>query len=179
MCATSDQKKTNFRILKNMLCKVGISNSLWSRTVYVTIFKVIFAYNRQSNWVQTIGRKFTRIHDISKQIEQRARIGKIFARWHLAIAITIVYLNTKSITWPLAEITNFSSRVQNISLVCSAYAVKFFSTLTKRNSVSPRGCHTPSICTSWNFRYFFHLSCLPLGRIFPSKMKLHFLLCEM
>ena len=28
------------------------------------------------------------IHDISKQTEQRARIGKIFARWHLAIAIT-------------------------------------------------------------------------------------------
>ena len=28
------------------------------------------------------------IHDISKQIAQRARIGKIFARWHLAIAMT-------------------------------------------------------------------------------------------
>ena len=28
------------------------------------------------------------IHDISKQIEQGARIGKIFARWHLAIVIT-------------------------------------------------------------------------------------------
>ena len=27
-------------------------------------------------------------YDISKQIQQRARIGKIFARWHLAIAIT-------------------------------------------------------------------------------------------
>ena len=26
--------------------------------------------------------------NISKQIEQRARIGKIFARWHFAIAIT-------------------------------------------------------------------------------------------
>ena len=25
---------------------------------------------------------------MSKQIEQRARIGKIFARWHLTIAIT-------------------------------------------------------------------------------------------
>ena len=25
---------------------------------------------------------------ISKQIQQRARIGKIFARWHLAIATT-------------------------------------------------------------------------------------------
>ena len=30
----------------------------------------------------------TVFHDISKQIQQRARIGKIFARWHLAIAIT-------------------------------------------------------------------------------------------
>ena len=33
----------------------------------------------------------TVIHDISKQIEQRARTGKIFARWHLAIAITSVF----------------------------------------------------------------------------------------
>ena len=30
----------------------------------------------------------TIIHDISKQIEQRTHIGKIFARWYLAIAIT-------------------------------------------------------------------------------------------
>ena len=28
------------------------------------------------------------IHDFSKQIKQRTRIGKIFARWHLVIAIT-------------------------------------------------------------------------------------------
>ena len=34
------------------------------------------------------------IHDISKQIEQRARIEKIFARWHLAIAITSEYLQS-------------------------------------------------------------------------------------
>ena len=27
------------------------------------------------------------VHDNSKQIEQRERIGKIFARWHLAIAM--------------------------------------------------------------------------------------------
>ena len=27
---------------------------------------------------------------ISKQTEQRARIGKIFARWHLVIAITSI-----------------------------------------------------------------------------------------
>ena len=30
----------------------------------------------------------TVIHDFSKQIKQRTRIGKIFARWHLVIAIT-------------------------------------------------------------------------------------------
>ena len=33
------------------------------------------------------------IHDISKQIEERVRIGKILARWHLqhvAIAITSI-----------------------------------------------------------------------------------------
>ena len=30
----------------------------------------------------------TVIHDISKQTEQRMHIGKIFAHWHLAIAIT-------------------------------------------------------------------------------------------
>ena len=30
----------------------------------------------------------TVIHDISKQIKHRARISKIFARWHLAIAVT-------------------------------------------------------------------------------------------
>ena len=30
----------------------------------------------------------TVFHDISKQIQQRARIGKIFACWHLAIALT-------------------------------------------------------------------------------------------
>ena len=29
-----------------------------------------------------------KIHAISKQIERRARMGKIFARWHLAIGIT-------------------------------------------------------------------------------------------
>ena len=27
-------------------------------------------------------------HDISKQTQKRARVGKIFARWHLVIAIT-------------------------------------------------------------------------------------------
>ena len=44
-----------------------------------------FQYNRiGSSYFSSI----TLFHDISKQIQQRARIGKIFARWHLAIAIT-------------------------------------------------------------------------------------------
>ena len=33
----------------------------------------------------------TVFHDISKQIQQRSCIGKIFARWHLVIAITSYY----------------------------------------------------------------------------------------
>ena len=33
----------------------------------------------------------TVFHDISKQIQQPARTGKIFARWHLAIAIICNY----------------------------------------------------------------------------------------
>ena len=35
----------------------------------------------------------TVFYDISKQIQQRARIGKIFARWHLAIAITSIFIS--------------------------------------------------------------------------------------
>ena len=50
------------------------------------------------------------IHDISKQIKQRAHIGKIFARWHIAIAIT-------SITFKIAETlildVNFFSALAN------------------------------------------------------------------
>ena len=42
----------------------------------------------QSNRVQTVFRKLS---DISKQIKQRARVGKIFGRWNLAIAITSNY----------------------------------------------------------------------------------------
>ena len=43
----------------------------------------------------------TVFHDTSKQIQQRARIGKIFARWHLAaIAITSLYGKT----WPAHSI---------------------------------------------------------------------------
>ena len=34
----------------------------------------------------------TLFHDLSKQIQQLARIGKIFARWYLAIAITSIII---------------------------------------------------------------------------------------
>ena len=36
--------------------------------------------------------KITVIHDISKQIEQHTRIGKIFARWHFAISTTSIMI---------------------------------------------------------------------------------------
>ena len=51
-----------------------------------TIFKVIFA-----NAIELSSIYFSSIivfHDISKQNQQLARIRKIFARWHLVIAIT-------------------------------------------------------------------------------------------
>ena len=51
-----------------------------------TIFKVIFAYAFELSSIY-----FSSIavfQDIPKQIQQRANIGKIFARWHLAIAVT-------------------------------------------------------------------------------------------
>ena len=38
----------------------------------------LYAIELSSNCFSEI----TVIHDISKQIEQRARVGKIFARWH-------------------------------------------------------------------------------------------------
>ena len=45
------------------------------------------------------------IHDISKQIEQRARTGKIFGLWHLAIAIIseCIFLIALKITTILSE----------------------------------------------------------------------------
>ena len=56
------------------------------------IFKVMFAlYTIELSSVY-FSSTITVFHDISKQIQQRARIGKIFARWHLAIAITSVKL---------------------------------------------------------------------------------------
>ena len=45
-------------------------------------------FSMQSNYVQSIFSLITVFYDISKQIQQRQRIGKIFASWHLAIAIT-------------------------------------------------------------------------------------------
>ena len=59
-----------FNISKNMLCEVGISNSLCGRTVYFAIFKVNFAYA-----VELSSTNFSLImviYDIYKQIEQRA-----------------------------------------------------------------------------------------------------------
>ena len=41
----------------------------------------------------------TVICDISKQIEQRVRIGKIFATWHLALAMTVVLDNVNFLHW--------------------------------------------------------------------------------
>ena len=68
-----------------MPCKVGISKSLCSRTAFTLFFKVIFPYaiELSSSYFSHI----TVIRDLSKKIEQRACIGKIFARWHLPIAI--------------------------------------------------------------------------------------------
>ena len=60
--------------------RVGVCVPLASRLHY-------FRYNRIKFNL------FTVFHGISKQIQQRARVGKIFARWHLAIAITSSNLN--------------------------------------------------------------------------------------
>ena len=54
-----------------------------------TIFKVIFSYAIELSSIYFS--EIAVIHDISKQIEQHVHIGKIFARWHLAIAITSIY----------------------------------------------------------------------------------------
>ena len=45
-------------------------------------------FSMQSNHLNIYFSSVTVFHDISKQVQQRTRIGKIFARWHLAIAIT-------------------------------------------------------------------------------------------
>ena len=53
----------------------------------------------------------TVFHDTSKQIQQRASIGKIFARWHLAaIAITSLYGKT----WPAHSIATQVTEINNI-----------------------------------------------------------------
>ena len=44
-------------------------------------------------WSSIYFSAITVFHDISKHIRQGARIGKIFARWHLAIATTSVMHN--------------------------------------------------------------------------------------
>ena len=50
---------------------------------------VIFAYAIDLSSI--FYSKITVIHDTSRQIKQRSHIGKIFALWHLAIAITSKY----------------------------------------------------------------------------------------
>ena len=45
----------------------------------------------------------TVFHDISKQIQQRGRIGEIFSRWHLAIAIAVA----SSIFFPVILVYRF------------------------------------------------------------------------
>ena len=60
------------------------------------IFTLIFAYAIELSSIY-----FSSIpvfQDISKKIQQRVRIGKIFARWHLAIATT-----NKCIYWGCVE----------------------------------------------------------------------------
>ena len=86
MTSATQDKNTNFNISKNKLCKVGVSGSIGNRAVQFTNFLVIFAYAIKLS--SSYFRKLRVIHDISKQIEQRSRIGKVFACWHLAIAIT-------------------------------------------------------------------------------------------
>ena len=54
-----------------------------------TTFKVIFAYAIELSSIYYS--KITVIHDISEQIKQRVHIGTVFARWHLAMAITCKY----------------------------------------------------------------------------------------
>ena len=50
-------------------------------------FRIIFRLKNNKKFQITV------ILDISKQIEQRTRMGKIFARWYLAIALTSLYLS--------------------------------------------------------------------------------------
>ena len=62
---------------KNMLCKVGISDSLCSRTVSLTIFKAIFAYAIELSSHFFVVNYGTVINDTE---EQRVRKGKISSR---------------------------------------------------------------------------------------------------
>ena len=53
-----------------------------------TISKDMFSYAIELSSIYFS--EITVINDTSKQIEQRVHTGKIFARWHLAIAITSI-----------------------------------------------------------------------------------------
>ena len=76
--------------------------------IFIRLFDEHFVRLFESQWLETLPHTNRRtkppislaiphpspppqpVLDISKQIEQRARLGEIFARWHLAIAITSV-----------------------------------------------------------------------------------------
>ena len=81
-CAQLQTKTWTSISREKKLCNAAISNSLGSRTVSFTIFKEIFAYAIEFYSIY-FSEHGTVIHDISKQIEQRTRIGEIFARWQL------------------------------------------------------------------------------------------------
>ena len=59
--------------------------------VGVCVFLVLSLHYFQCNRIKfNLFLSITVFHDIFKQIQQRLRIVKIFARWHLAIAITSI-----------------------------------------------------------------------------------------
>ena len=69
---------------------VGVCETL---ALICTIFKVIFVYAIELSsiyfWSIAV------FQDIPKQIQQGANIDKIFARWHLAIAVTSIICEEK------------------------------------------------------------------------------------
>ena len=75
--------------------------------------------------------EFTVIHDASKQIEQRARIGNIFARWHFAIATVNSYYNirVRVIINRGSSSFNCSQTNGNGTLQKQWYFVRVFSTI--------------------------------------------------
>ena len=80
--------------------------------VGVCVFLVLSLHYFQCNRIKfNLFLSITVFHDIFKQIQQRLRIGKIFARWHLAIAITSI--NGKFDFWTKSwKNANFSSMLK-------------------------------------------------------------------